>query len=51
MIALYQENKPADLVTLQNKLKEQEVPAELCSVEFISGIISSVPAQETDPGV
>lgn len=43
MIALYQEGKPADLVTLQNKLKEQEVPTELCSVEFISGIISSVP--------
>lgn len=43
MIVLYQEGKPADLVTLQNKLKEQEVPAELCSVEFISGIISSVP--------
>ena len=43
MIVLYQEGKPEDLVTLQNKLKEQEVPAELCSVEFISGIISSVP--------
>ncbi len=43
IIVLYQEGKPADLVTLQNKLKEQEVPAELCSVEFISGIISSVP--------
>lgn len=43
MISLYQEGKPADLVTLQNKLKEQEVPSELCSVEFISGIISSVP--------
>ena len=43
MIVLYQEGKPADLVTLQNKLKEQEVPAELCSVEFISGIIYSVP--------
>ncbi len=43
MITLYQEGKPADLVTLQNKLKEQEVPAELYSVEFISGIISSVP--------
>lgn len=43
MITLYQEGRPADLVTLQNKLKEQEVPAELCSVEFISGIISSVP--------
>ncbi len=43
MISLYQEGKPADLVTLQNKLHEQDVPAELCSVEFISGIISSVP--------
>lgn len=43
MISLYQEGKPADLVTLQDKLHEQNVPAELCSVEFISGIISSVP--------
>lgn len=43
MISLYQEGKPADLITLQNKLHEQDVPAELCSVEFISGIISSVP--------
>lgn len=43
MIALYQEGKPADLVTLQNKLHEMEVPAELCSVEFISSVISSVP--------
>lgn len=43
MIALYQEGKPADLVTLQNKLHELEVPAELCSVEFISNIISAVP--------
>lgn len=43
MISLYHEGKPADLVTLQDKLHEQNVPAELCSVEFISGIISSVP--------
>lgn len=43
MISLYQEGKPADLVTLQNKLHEQDVPAELCSVESISTIISSVP--------
>lgn len=43
MISLYQEGKPADLVTLQNKLHEMDVPAELCSVEFISGVISSVP--------
>lgn len=43
MISLYQEGKPADLVTLQNKLREQEIPEELCSVEFISNVISSVP--------
>lgn len=43
MITLYQEGKPADLVTLQNKLREQEIPEELCSVDFISNVISSVP--------
>lgn len=43
MISLYQEGKPADLVTLQNKLREQDVPEELCSIEFIGNVISSVP--------
>ena len=43
MVSLYQENKPTDVITLQNKLKELEASPELCSVEFISGIISSVP--------
>ncbi len=43
MLSLYQEGKPVDPVTLQNKLREQEVPEELCSVEFISNILSSVP--------
>ncbi len=43
MVALYQEGKPTDVITLQNKLKELEASPELCSVEFISGIISSVP--------
>ncbi len=43
MLSLYQEGKPIDPVTLQNKLREQEVPEELCSVEFISNILSSVP--------
>lgn len=43
MLALYQEGKPVDPVTLQNKLREQEVPEEMCSVEFISNILSSVP--------
>ena len=43
MLSLYQEGKPIDPVTLQNKLREQEVPEEMCSVEFISNILSSVP--------
>jgi replicative DNA helicase len=43
MMELFQESKPVDLVTLQNKLKEKEVPPELCSIEFISDLIRSVP--------
>jgi replicative DNA helicase len=43
MIELYNEGKPADLITLQNKLKEKDVHPEICSLEFIRDLISSVP--------
>lgn len=43
MIELYSEGKPVDLITLQNKLKEKDVPPELCSLEFIRDLITSVP--------
>ncbi len=43
MIELFNEGKPVDLVTLQNKLKEKDVPPELCSLEFIRNLIASVP--------
>lgn len=43
MAELYNEGQPVDLVTLQNRLKEKEVPPELSSVEFIRDLISSVP--------
>ena len=43
MLELFQEGKPVDLITLQSKLKEKEVPPELCSLEFISDLIRSVP--------
>ncbi len=43
MWELYSEGKPVDLVTLQNKLKEKEVPPELCSIEFIRDLVSAVP--------
>lgn len=43
LVALYQQGVGADLVTLQNKLREMEVSPELTSVEFISDLINSVP--------
>ncbi len=43
IVSLYRENKPADLVTLTERLKENNVPEEVSSIEFISNIISSVP--------
>lgn len=43
MVELYNDGKPIDLITLQDKLKEKDVPPELTSVEFIREIISSVP--------
>ena len=38
MVQLYKAGKPVDLVTLQNKLKEMDVPPELSSVEFLRDI-------------
>jgi replicative DNA helicase len=43
MLELFNEGKPVDLITLQNKLKEKDVPPELCSLEFIRDLITSVP--------
>ncbi|MCI6497417.1 MAG: replicative DNA helicase [Lachnospiraceae bacterium] len=43
MVELYGDGKPIDLVTLQDKLKEKNVPPELSSVEFIRDIVASVP--------
>ena len=43
MVELYNEGKPVDLVTLQNRLKEKDVPAQVCSLEFIRDLVASVP--------
>ena len=43
MVELNDEGKPVDLVTLQNKLKEKDVPPEVSSLEFIRDIITAVP--------
>lgn len=43
MIELNDEGSPVDLVTLQNRLKEKDVPPEVCSLEFVRDLITSVP--------
>ena len=43
MVELFNEGKPVDLVTLQNRLKEKELPPELSSLEFIRDLVRSVP--------
>ena len=43
MIELNDEGKPVDLITLQDRLKEKDVPPEVSSLEFIRDIITAVP--------
>ncbi len=43
MVGLYNENKPVDLVTLQNRLKELDVPPEISSMEFVGELVAAVP--------
>ncbi|WP_124068157.1 replicative DNA helicase [Clostridium sp. E02] len=43
MVELFNENLPVDLVTLQNRLKEKDVPPEVSSLEFVRDIITTVP--------
>ena len=43
MVELYNEGKPVDVLTLQERLKMKDVPEEFSSVEFISELVSSVP--------
>ena len=43
MVELHNDGKPVDLVTLQDKLKEKDVPPELTSVEFMRELLSDVP--------
>lgn len=43
MLELFNENKPVDLVTLQNRLKEKDVPPEVWGLDFVRDIITMVP--------
>lgn len=43
MVELNDEGKPVDLITLQDRLKEKDVPPEISSLEFIRDLITAVP--------
>ena len=43
MLELFNDGQPVDLVTLQNRLKEKNVPPEVSSLEYVGNIVASVP--------
>ena len=44
MVELHDEGQPVDLVTLQNRLKEKDVPPEISGLEFIRELVTAVPS-------
>ena len=43
IVEIYNEGKPVDLITLQTRLKEKDVPAEISSLEFVRDLVAAVP--------
>ncbi|MBQ8185067.1 MAG: replicative DNA helicase [Lachnospiraceae bacterium] len=43
MVELFNEDKPVDLVTLQDRLRAKDVPAEISSMEFVRDLLERVP--------
>ncbi len=43
MIELFNQNQPVDFITLQNKLKEKDLPPEISSLEYINDLVAAVP--------
>lgn len=43
IVELFNQNKPVDFITLQDKLKEKDVPPEISSLEYINDLVAAVP--------
>jgi len=43
MVEMNEEAQPIDLVTLQNRLREKDVPPEVSGLEFVRDLLTSVP--------
>ncbi len=43
MVELFNEGKPVDLITVQDRLKEKDVPPEVSSLDFVRDVMNTVP--------
>ena len=43
MVELCNEGQPVDLITLQNRLREKNVPPEISSLEYVGDLVTAVP--------
>ena len=43
MVELNNEGSPVDVITLQNRLKEKDLPPDLSSMEYVSDLLQAVP--------
>ena len=43
IVELFNHNEPVDFITLQDKLKEKDVPPEISSLEYINSLVAAVP--------
>ena len=43
MVELYNEGKAVDIVTLQNRLREKNVPPEISDMEYVRDLLNAVP--------
>ncbi|MCP1100889.1 replicative DNA helicase [Aequitasia blattaphilus] len=43
MVELYREAKPVDLITLQDRLREKDIPEEVASLEYVRDLLTTVP--------
>ena len=46
MVELCNEGKTVDLVTLQNRLKEKDLPPSISSMEYVRDLLEAVPSSE-----
>ena len=43
MVELCNEGQPVDLITLQNRLKEKDLPPDISSMEYVRELLAAVP--------